>query len=84
MYITAQLDAPAPAAAALKRFVCVTVHLVSTPPAEYPRFPARKTVLVFEFSLCLSRAWLGKMFGFIHKRLNKTGFTHQASPDPPA
>jgi hypothetical protein len=43
MYITAQLDAPAPAAAALKRFVCVTVHLVSTPPAEYPRFPARKT-----------------------------------------
>ena len=33
-YITAQLEAPAPAAAALKRFVWVTVHFVNTPPAE--------------------------------------------------
>ena len=31
------------------------------------------------FSLCLSRACLGKMFVFIHKWLKKTVFTHRAA-----
>jgi hypothetical protein len=34
----------------------------------------RKTPLFFEFSLCLSRAWLGKMFVFIYKWRKKRRF----------
>ena len=38
----------------------------------------RKNGLVCEFSLCLSRACLGKMIGLIYKwHLKKTVFTHR-------
>eukprot|EP01046_Picozoa_sp_COSAG06_P042772 COSAG06_NODE_5497_length_3442_cov_3.036195_4_plen_171_part_00 len=37
----------------------------------------RKHGPFFEFSLCLSRACLGRMFVFKYKRLKKTVFTHR-------
>jgi hypothetical protein len=37
-----------------------------------------KTVVVFEFSLCLSRACLGKMFVFIFKWLKHAVFSHNS------
>jgi hypothetical protein len=37
----------------------------------------RKNGPFVEFSLCLSRACLGKMFAFMHKWLKKTVFTHR-------
>ena len=39
---------------------------------------ARKTASFFEFSLCLSRACLGKMIVFIHKWLNNAVFSQSA------
>jgi hypothetical protein len=43
-------------------------------------FALRKTPLFFEFSLCLSRACLGKMFVFIYKWHKKWRFSHRRSP----
>jgi len=40
--------------------------------------PVRKTASCFEFSLCLSRACLGKMFVFIYKWLNNAVFRRRA------
>jgi hypothetical protein len=36
----------------------------------------RESGLVIEFSLCLSRACLGKMFAFVYKWLKKTVFSY--------
>ena len=44
----------------------------------------RKTASFFEFSLCLSRACLGKMIVFIYKWLKKTVFTHSHGKASPA
>jgi hypothetical protein len=42
------------------------------------KFHLRKTPLFFEFSLCLSRACLGKMFVYIYKWRKKWRFLHRA------
>ena len=39
--------------------------------------PCKKAVRFFEFSLCVSRACLGKMFVCIDKWLKQTDFTYQ-------
>jgi hypothetical protein len=41
-----------------------------------PKSDLRKNGLLLELSLCLSRAYLGKMFDFIDKWLKKTVLTH--------
>jgi hypothetical protein len=43
---------------------------------EPPASPTARKRSVFEFSLCLSRACLGKTIVLIYKRLKKTVFTH--------
>jgi hypothetical protein len=42
------------------------------------RIPVRKTASFFEFSLCLSRACLGKMFVFIYKWLKNAVFRRRS------
>jgi hypothetical protein len=42
-----------------------------------PARPAKNATLFFEFSLCLSRACLGKMFSFIYKWRKKWRFSHR-------
>jgi hypothetical protein len=49
------------------------------PSASHP--PVRKTASFFEFSLCLSRACLGKMFVFLYKWLRNAVFRRR--PDRP-
>ena len=52
-------------------------HLVLRRPKTGSGQTTLKKILFFEFSLCLSRACLGKMFVFIYKRAKKTVFTHR-------
>ena len=52
--------------------------LVGKPVVPLVLSSLRKTPLFFEFSLCLSRACLGKMMHFIYKWLRKWRFSHRS------
>ena len=47
------------------------------------RRPPEKTIVFFEFSLCLSRAWLGEMIALIYKLLKTTVFVARSRSSGP-